>query len=140
MQNHEKIKVRQTARIGIIVGLTLFFITLIPFSSASLATTGASLAADARRNWAQEAIDWTTTDELDLETAARIALAGNPTLAAAAARVQQAVERMNQAKANYWPRLDLTASGARVWQSDNDLETNRALARLLARGEAEAAP
>lgn len=110
---------RQTIRIGLLVGVTLIFITIIPFSSASVAATGGP------------SIDWTTMEALDLKTAARIALAGNPTLAAAAARVQQAVERLNQAKADYWPRLDLTASGASVWQSDSDLKTNRAMARLF---------
>jgi len=131
MYNHEKTEVWQTIRIGIILGFTFFFSTLVPFLSTSVAVTATLLAADEHGNWAQKSIDWTTIDELDLKTAARIALADNPTLAAAAARIRQAVERMNQAEADYWPRLDLTASGARVWQSDNDLETNRAMARLF---------
>ena len=131
LYSHEKTKMMKIIQSGILVALTLFFSTLILFSPVCLAATGTLLAANERGNGVQESIDWTTIEELDLNTAARIALAGNPTLAAAAARVQQAVERMNQAKANYWPRLDLTASGARVWQSDNDLETNRAIARLF---------
>lgn len=122
---------RQTLALGVIAGLTLFFSTLILFSPASLAATGASRAVDERGNWARVSIDWTTIEELDLKTAARIALAGNPALAAAAARVRQAIERLHQVKADYWPRLDLTAAGAKVWQSNNDLQTNRAMARLF---------
>jgi len=131
LQNQESNNVWQTIRIGIFVSLTLFFITLTVFSSASLAAGGGFPATDPCGRRAPESIDWNTIKELDLKTAARISLAANPTLAAAAARVQQAVERMNQAKADYWPRLDLTASATSVWQSDNDLETNRAMARLF---------
>ena len=46
---------------------------------------------------------------LDLQTAARITLEENPSLAAARARVGQAHEAVRQARASYWPRLDLTA-------------------------------
>jgi len=130
MHNHEKTLKRQTIRIGIIVGLTLSLSTLIPISSAPLAASGTPQAAHECDICSRESIDWTTMEELNLKAAARIALAGNPTLAAAAARVRQAVERMNQAKADYWPRLDLTASRASVWQSDNDLKVNEAMARL----------
>jgi outer membrane protein TolC len=44
---------------------------------------------------------------LDLETAARIALAENPSLAAAQARVEQAGQIVRQAQAGYWPQVDL---------------------------------
>ncbi|RJQ65440.1 MAG: TolC family protein [Desulfobacteraceae bacterium] len=59
---------------------------------------------------------------LDLNTAAVIALAGNPSLAAARARVMQAAEVVRQAQAPYWPRLDTSASAARVDLSDRSLE------------------
>ena len=41
--------------------------------------------------------------ELDLQTAQEIALADNPSLAAAAERVEQARQRIEQARALYWP-------------------------------------
>ena len=117
-----------TIRIGIIFGLLLIYI-VIP--SLSMAVTDTSLNGDEYRKWDPEFIDWSTVQELDLKTAGQIALAGNPTLAAAEARVRQAMERVNQAKGDYWPQLDLAASGARVWLSENDLQTNQAMARLL---------
>jgi outer membrane protein TolC len=48
---------------------------------------------------------------LDLETAVRIALEGNPTLDIAKARVEQARQAIEQSKSAYWPRLDASASG-----------------------------
>lgn len=122
---------RQTIRIGIVFSLTILFSTFSAVSSTSLVSAKTSPAVDERGKWAPGSIDWTTIEVLDLKTAARIALVGNPTLAAAEARVRQAMERVKQAKADYWPRLDLTALGARVWLSDNDLKTNLAMARLL---------
>jgi len=56
---------------------------------------------------------------LKLATAQRIALAGSPTLAAARSRVAQARAQVRRAQAAYWPRLDITGSGARI-----DLATN----------------
>jgi outer membrane protein len=69
--------------------------------------------------------------ELDLATAARIALADNPSLAAAQARVQQAAEAVRQAQSYYWPRLDTSLTAARVRLSDQDLETQLAMARFI---------
>ena len=60
------------------------------------------------------AVDWAAMSTLDLETAVEIALAGNPGLEAAAARVRQAKAQVDQARSTYWPRLDANASGARV--------------------------
>jgi len=57
---------------------------------------------------------------LDLETAARIALAGNPSVAAAQARVMQAAQVVKQAQAPYWPQLDASAGYSRVKQSERD--------------------
>ncbi len=51
---------------------------------------------------------------LDLATSQRIALAENPSIAAARDRVRQAVERVKQARAAYWPTLEATASYSRV--------------------------
>ena len=48
--------------------------------------------------------------ELDLQTAQEIALADNPSLAAAAERVEQARQRIEQARALYWPTVDAGGS------------------------------
>lgn len=58
---------------------------------------------------------------LDLFTAARITLKGNPSLAAARARVMQAAEIVRQARAPYWPQLDAAASASRVDRSERDV-------------------
>jgi outer membrane protein TolC len=49
-------------------------------------------------------------EQLDLGTAQEIALADNPSLAAAAERVEQARQRMDQARALYYPSVDAGAS------------------------------
>ncbi|MFC1826211.1 TolC family protein, partial [Thermodesulfobacteriota bacterium] len=63
---------------------------------------------------------------LGLTTAGKIALADNPSLQAAQARVIQAKERVLQARSTYWPWLDATASASRAALSDNDYQTNLA--------------
>jgi TolC family type I secretion outer membrane protein len=68
---------------------------------------------------------------LDLKTAGRIALAANPSIAAARARVRQAREQVVQANAAYWPRLDATASASRITLSDNAHTASLATARLF---------
>lgn len=65
------------------------------------------------------AMDLEKIDVLDLKTAARIALADNPSLAAAQARVGQAQEAVRQARAAYFPRVDFTASRSRVDIADS---------------------
>ena len=77
------------------------------------------------------AVDWAAISILDLGTAVEIALAGNPGLEAAAARVRQAKAQVDQARATYWPRLDANASGARVELSENTHQQSLAAARLL---------
>ncbi len=64
---------------------------------------------------------------LDLDTAAEVALIGNPSLAAAQARVQQAAEVVKQAWAPYWPQLDASASVSRVKLSERDYIPQNAL-------------
>lgn len=76
-------------------------------------------------------VDWDAMSTLNLDAAVRIALAENPGLEAAAARVRQAKAQVEQARASYWPRLDANASGARVRSSDNDYQQNLAVAQLL---------
>ena len=80
---------------------------------------------------AASAVDLENISVLDLQTAARIALTGNPTLDVAQARVDQAREAIAQSRSAYWPRLDLTVSGSRVALSDNALQYQESVARAL---------
>ena len=66
------------------------------------------------------AIDLDALEVLDLESAQRVALAENPSLAAAEARVRQAQDRVRQAQSTYWPRLDASLSASRVELSNRD--------------------
>lgn len=50
---------------------------------------------------------------MDLETAQRIALEGNPTLGTAAARIRQAEARLGQVNATFWPTVGVGASVSR---------------------------
>lgn len=59
---------------------------------------------------------------LDLPTAARIALSGNPSLQAAQARVAQAAEVVKQAQSAYWPSVDATGGWSRVELSQTSLD------------------
>ncbi|MBC2711873.1 MAG: TolC family protein [Desulfosarcina sp.] len=76
-------------------------------------------------------VDWAAISTLDLEAAVEIALAGNPGLEAAAARVRQAKAQVDQARSTYWPRLDANASGARVELSENTYQRNLTTARIV---------
>jgi len=78
-----------------------------------------------------QTVDLENVAELDLQTAARIALADNPTLAAAQARVGQAQQAVRQARSSYWPRLDLSASQTRVDLSDNAYQSQLATSQAL---------
>ncbi len=51
---------------------------------------------------------------LDLETAQKIALEKNPSIASARERVVQAKERISQAKSAYWPRIDGSWAMSRI--------------------------
>lgn len=95
-----------------------------------LAVTG---LARGEENEQPPAPDLGAIEELDLATAQRIALASNPTMSAAMARVEQARARVRQAVAFWWPQLDLTASGGRTRLSDNAWELNSSLARISGR-------
>ena len=76
-------------------------------------------------------IDLEKIDVLELKTAARFALEGNPSLAAAQARVGQAREAVRQARSSYWPRFDLAASQTRVDLSDNTYQSQLASGQAL---------
>ncbi|HIQ36797.1 MAG TPA: TolC family protein [Desulfocapsa sulfexigens] len=60
---------------------------------------------------------------LDLVTAQQVALADNPTLAAAAERVEQARHRIEQAEALYWPGIEVGGSAVANRMSWNDAAT-----------------
>jgi TolC family type I secretion outer membrane protein len=68
---------------------------------------------------------------LDLQTAAKIALAENPSLAAAQARVGQARQAVRQARSGYWPEFNLTASQTRVDLSDNAFRSQEANQQVI---------
>lgn len=75
--------------------------------------------------------DINTIRVLDLWAAMAIAIEGSPTLAAAVERVEQAVQRVNQATAAWWPTLDLTASAQRVDLSNSEFNANQAALQAL---------
>jgi outer membrane protein TolC len=62
---------------------------------------------------------------LSLEDALRMALEANPTVAAAARRVEQAEERVRQARATYFPQLAAGATASKTWLSENDFREAR---------------
>ena len=72
-----------------------------------------------------------TIEVLDLATAARIALASNPSLEAAQARVMQASQIVKQAQAPYWPQVDASAGAARVDMAENEFRSQQAIAQFF---------
>ncbi len=68
---------------------------------------------------------------LDLKTAGQIALADNLNIAVAMERVQQAKEKMTQAKSLYFPRLDATGGASHVRLSNNRYDAQLATARVF---------
>ncbi|MDY6793460.1 MAG: TolC family protein [Thermodesulfobacteriota bacterium] len=104
------------------------YLVLVPYIIIILSAKG--LAQDIQ-DIRTESLDLNTIRVLDLKTAGKIALADNPSLAAAQARVRQARERVLQARSAYWPRLDAKASASQVSLSDNDYQTNLTNARLF---------
>ncbi|MCL2790198.1 MAG: TolC family protein [Desulfobulbus sp.] len=68
---------------------------------------------------------------LDLRTAQSIALGGNPNMAAAQARIEQARARVRQAAATWWPSLDVNGSGTRLHLSENGYQLLHGLAERM---------
>ena len=64
--------------------------------------------------------DFSGIEVLDLETAQRLALQGNPGIEASGARLDQARARVRQAAAAWWPTLDATANVARTKRSNTN--------------------
>jgi outer membrane protein len=75
--------------------------------------------------------DIQTIQVLDLDTAAKIALAESPTLAAAAQRVEQARQLVNEARGAYWPNIIADGSVNRVEQSESRYKASVAAAQVL---------
>lgn len=80
---------------------------------------------------AHPSVDLAQVKVLDLKTAQQVALADNPNMAAAQARIEQARARVRQAAASWWPSLDLSAAGTRQRLSDTTYQYNNALASML---------
>ncbi|MCB2184374.1 MAG: TolC family protein [Desulfobulbaceae bacterium] len=72
-----------------------------------------------------------TLEILDLESAQRIALAENPSLAAAASRVKAAKALVGQAASSYWPRFDSEATYSQVALSSTAYSSARQTARFF---------
>jgi len=58
-------------------------------------------------------------ETLDLDDVQRMALADNPSLMAAKARIEQAQARIRQAWSTYLPRIDATYSASKTWLADD---------------------
>lgn len=84
-----------------------------------------------RYGWGEEPAavpDVGSIQVLDLATAQQIALAANPSMEVALARVEQARAKVQQAGAAWWPSLDLSGSGGRTRQAESTWEMSQALA------------
>jgi outer membrane protein TolC len=71
--------------------------------------------------------------ELDLETAQRIALSNNPSLRAAAEAVNQANQKIKQARSAWFPQLSTTAAASRTRLDKNTFEQQQQVTALLQR-------
>lgn len=101
------------------IGVLLFLGILVP------------LAAVATQEDESHPVDLSGITELDLQLAKQIALAGNPTLAAAQARILQAGQRVRQAEAAYWPRVDAGTSMTHVRLPEDEINGTLQLARIF---------
>lgn len=79
-------------------------------------------AARGREEQPSAGPDFSGIEVLDLATAQRLALQGNPGIAAAQARLEQARARVRQAVATWWPTLDVTGNAARTRRSDIEFD------------------
>ena len=107
------------------------FVLLAIYQNAAAGELWPTRTPDLAPKTVSSGVDLSGIDVLDLQTAQQIALQNNPSLAAAAARVTQAKQRVAQAAATYWPRLDADASARRAWLSDVEKASRLALARLF---------
>ena len=122
----------------ILPGMIFILIIIIPFSyargqedfKACFAEEDAAEEDFAEENFIDGSVDWKKIRVLDLKTAEKIAITDNLSLAAAKARVYQALERVAQAKSFWWPKVDVNSFASRVSFSDNEY------ARALSAGRA----
>jgi len=105
-----------------IMAKVLFF---MPIILGFLIFNNKSLLAEER-----EKLNWENIKILDLRTAAHISLTANPSLAAAYERVKQAKERKKQAQSSYWPSINMSTTGSRVWLSEKTYQSRLATAQI----------
>ncbi len=87
-----------------------------------LAASGIAAGAQAQQAQNHQSMSpWSQVRVLDLKTAVKIAVADNPTLAVASARVAQAQEQMAEARAANWPRVGVEMGASRVELSETGL-------------------
>ena len=107
-----------------------------------LVLLGASLSSSARDSWAENLPEFhgdnaftpikiDSLKVLDLQTAIKLALAKNPSLAAAQERIEQASARVRQARASYWPLLDISGSATRLDMSGKSFQQASGAARMI---------
>jgi outer membrane protein len=82
---------------------------MVAVSASSLVLVASSVRADT---------NLTGMTELTVRDAVRIALEDNPSLSAAAARAVQAQARLSQARSQYWPAVESSASAAHIDTAD----------------------
>jgi len=92
----------------------------VPLASSEPATPEAATPSDVRASEPMK-----LPGILDLATAERIAVAGNPSLKAAEDRVKQARARLWQARSLWFPQLEVQASASNTWLSENDYTAAR---------------
>lgn len=96
------------------------------FILLSVTSSGAELSAETPAG-----LMTSDSEVLDLQTACTIALENNPSMAAAEARVTAATERVLQARASYFPRIDATATASRINLADDDYTLLSSQAKIL---------
>lgn len=106
-------------------------LTLICVSLVLAISSAAALPETAGAEDLDPVTELDALETLDLQTAARLAVAGNPGLAAATDRVRQARARLDQARSIWFPRLDASAGGTRADLSENDYQSALAQARFF---------
>jgi len=111
-----------------VIFFSIIGVSTLPLSAAAQPVPAPYFSADNDRSTLEKL---NQIKVIDLKTAQRIALATNPSLAAARERVQQARERVYQARSTYFPRLDALASSERAWLSDNSRQSALQTARFF---------
>ena len=64
---------------------------------------------------------WQSFDDAELDRRVEIALGGNYSLQAAAARVRQSLALLGSARSDYYPTLDATVGRERNWNGDDSV-------------------